>query len=71
MEAGPGRDQQFAETEMIATVGFDRPAVDIDPTHARSQMGLNIAIPIKRGIMDQNFRPIRTLEKNSFDNGGR
>ena len=63
MHAGPGGDQQFAEAEMIATIGFDCPAVDIDPTHARSQMDLNIAIPIKRMIMDQNFRLVRTLEK--------
>ena len=63
MQAGPGGDQQFAEAEMIATVGFDCPAVDIDPMHARSQMDLNIATPIKRIIMDQNFRLIRTLNK--------
>ena len=63
MQAGPGGDQQFAETEMIPTIGFDYPAVDIDPMHPRSQMDLNIAIPIKRRIMDQNLRLVRTLEK--------
>ena len=36
---------------------------DIDPTHTRSQMDLNIPIPIKRGIMDQNLRLVRTLQK--------
>ena len=61
MQAGPGRDQQFAETEMIATVGFDGPAVDIDSMHTRSQMDLNIAISIKRIIMNQKSRLVRPL----------
>jgi len=63
MHAGPGGDQQFAEAKMITTIGFDRPAVDIDPTHARSQTDLNIAIPIKRMVMDQDLRLLRTLEE--------
>ena len=63
MQAGPGGDQQLAEAEMIATIDFDSPAVDIDLPHARSQMDLNIPIPIKRGIMDQNLRLVGTLEK--------
>ena len=56
MHAGPAGDQQFAEAEMIASIGFDYPAIDIDLTHARSQINLNIAIMIKRMIMDKNFR---------------
>jgi len=66
MQAGPGCDQQFTETEMIATLGFDGPAVDIDSMHTRSQMDLNIPVAIERKIMNQKFRLIGTLEKKLF-----
>ncbi len=52
MQAGPGGDQQFAEAKMIATIGFD---VRLSTSTRRTQipMDLNIAIPIKRMIMDK------------------
>ncbi len=63
MYDGPGGDQQFAEAEIITTIGLDCPAIHIDLTHATSQMDLNIAILIERMIMDQSFNLVRTLEK--------
>ena len=55
MHAGPGGDQQFAEAELIATSSFNCPAVDIDPTHARSQMDLEYRDPDKTNDHGSKF----------------
>jgi hypothetical protein len=52
MHAGPGRDQQLGKAEMLTFIGFDCASIDVDPAHSRSQMDFDIALPVKRLIMD-------------------
>src|SRR6516162_8204930 len=60
--AGAGGDQQLAKTEMSPTIGFDRTAIDIDPAHASFQMDADLAVPVKRLVMDQDFSLVWTIE---------
>ena len=64
--AGTGGDQQLAKTEMSPTIGFDRTAIDIDPAHASFQMDADLAVPVKRLVMDQDFSLVRTIEEKSL-----
>src|SRR6266853_2131379 len=59
-------DQQLAEAEMSTSVGFDYTATDVDPAYASSQVDLDIAIPVKCLVMDQNIGLVRPLDEKTL-----
>src|SRR5262249_35886113 len=50
---------------MIA-IGFDGTAFNIDAAHTRSQMDIDLAVPVKCLIMNQNVGLVRTIEKKAL-----
>ena len=48
---------------MSTSVGFDYTATDVDPAYASSQVDLDIAIPVKCLVMDQNISLVRPLDE--------
>ena len=59
MHTCPSGDQEFAEAEMNTVIGFDSTVIGIDPAHSCSQMHVDIALQVKRLVMNQNFRVTR------------
>src|SRR5262249_4422291 len=50
---------------MIA-IGFDCTAFNIDAAHARSQMNVDLAVPVECLIMNQNVGLVRTVEEKAL-----
>jgi hypothetical protein len=63
MHTCPGGDQEFVEAEINTMIGFYCTPIDIDPAYSRSQVHVDVALSVKRLLVDQDFSLVRTLEK--------
>jgi len=53
---------------MIA-IGFNCLAFNIDAAHTRSQMDVDLAVPVECLIMNQNVGLVRTIEEKALGKG--
>ena len=50
----------------MTAIGLDCTAFNIDAAHARSQMDVDLAVPVECLIMNQNVGLVRTIEEKAL-----